>query len=392
MTDSDGVACRLEPPSLVEAFVNNPPDEFSAFFVSQKTVETDGAGELSSTPAFCALFDLTTTLDAPVRSAIARFPLLCRLLRLPALFVGSTVSEYSLLPRKTDFQSIAKNLISDMRKNGISLIIVKDIAASSAILDRDANQLARHCLEKLIELDFISVEGQALAYVPIDFGSEDEYLKRFSRSRRKDLRRKLKTRDGLEIKEVRTGDAIFFDEQFLNQFYELYLNVYDQSEIHFDRLSMPFFKQVLQDGNSGGVCFLYLQADRMIGWNLCYVYGNRLVDKYIGLVYPEARSFNLYFVSWFHNLRFAIEHKLDCYVAGWTDREVKDYLGASFTFTKHAVYFANPVLRVVLKPFKRFFESDSNRAGRGRADSTGRSAGHDQTLGNAASRDGGQDR
>ena len=50
---------------------------------------------------------------------------------------------------------------------------------------------------------------------------------------------------------------------------------------------------------------------------------------------------------------------LKTYVAGWTDPEIKSYLGARFTFTKHAVYIRNPVLRFVLSRLKRLFESDS---------------------------------
>jgi hypothetical protein len=45
-------------------------------------------------------------------------------------------------------------------------------------------------------------------------------------------------------------------------------------------------------------------------------------------------------------------------VAGWTDPEVKAQLGASFTFTQHAVYIRNPLLRALGRRFSRHFESD----------------------------------
>jgi predicted N-acyltransferase len=62
-------------------------------------------------------------------------------------------------------------------------------------------------------------------------------------------------------------------------------------------------------------------------------------------------------VSWFQNLEYALERGLRCYVAGWTDPEVKRDLGAAFTHTQHAVYVRNPVLRALLKPFRRLFET-----------------------------------
>ena len=84
-------------------------------------------------------------------------------------------------------------------------------------------------------------------------------------------------------------------------------------------------------------------------------------EKYIGLKYPEAKETNLYFLSWFENLQYALTHNLSMYVAGWTDPEVKASLGASFTMTNHAVYFRSSVLRFLLTPFKRFFESDTKK-------------------------------
>ncbi|MGJ7583396.1 GNAT family N-acetyltransferase, partial [Variovorax sp. RHLX14] len=78
----------------------------------------------------------------------------------------------------------------------------------------------------------------------------------------------------------------------------------------------------------------------------------------IGLSYPEARECNLYFVSWVLNLEYAIERGLTHYVAGWTDPEVKAQLGASFTFTRHAVYVRNPLLRWLARCFVSRFERD----------------------------------
>ncbi len=157
---------------------------------------------------------------------------------------------------------------------------------------------------------------------------------------------------------MRTGDVRFRDEATLAAYYALFDNVYAQSEVHFDRLSLDFFRLLLQDAGSGGVVFVYRHAGRLIGWNLCYEHDGKLIDKYIGFAYPEAREHNLYFVSWMHNLGYACEHGLTHYVAGWTDPEVKSFLGASMTFTRHAVYARNPLLRVLLRKLGGHFESD----------------------------------
>ena len=58
------------------------------------------------------------------------------------------------------------------------------------------------------------------------------------------------------------------------------------------------------------------------------------------------------------NLSFAASRQLSHYVAGWTDPEIKAYLGAKFTFTQHAVYVRNPLLRRILSKFSKLFEHD----------------------------------
>ena len=66
----------------------------------------------------------------------------------------------------------------------------KEFAVDAASNDWCA-RLATACEQS----GFILLEGQALAYVPIDFADEDSYLARLSSGRRKDIRRKLRKRE-----------------------------------------------------------------------------------------------------------------------------------------------------------------------------------------------------
>jgi predicted N-acyltransferase len=164
----------------------------------------------------------------------------------------------------------------------------------------------------------------------------------------------------VQIDDLACGSPVFSDESFLEKMYSMYENVFRQSEIQFDVLTKSFFRALLQDRKRGGKVFLYWVDGHLIGYNICFVHNKRLIDKYIGFEYPAAREANLYFLSWFHNLKFALEQGLEFYVAGWTDPAVKKSLGATFTLTHHAVYIRNPLLRAILKPIKHLFESDSD--------------------------------
>ncbi|HZR47185.1 MAG TPA: GNAT family N-acetyltransferase [Candidatus Manganitrophaceae bacterium] len=375
---AEGAASRdylnlLEPPSLIEAFLTDPPAGFRPLRIDlERSTGLEGPAGLeakalssgASLPCFLTPFDLLTTLDEAVKRPLRRSPFFKffeRALRLPALFAGSTVSEYLPYPAPSgDIDSLISRLLQEMSRAGARLLILKDIPLRSPLLTGSENRMSERLLESCRQKGFSILSGQALAYVPVDFDSIDAYLARLSYGRRKNLRRKLKSRTSVEIEEVRTGDPALSDEK-VRLLFDLYLNVYHQSEIHFDQLTLPFFSSVLRNRAGEGVLFIYRSRGRIIGYNLCFIYKGNLIDKYVGFLYPEAREANLYFLSWFHNLDFALKHRLKFYIAGWTDPEVKAFLGAQFTFTQHAVYFSNPALRLLLKMFAPLFESDRNR-------------------------------
>lgn len=338
---------QLEPDGLLRQFAVHPPEGFALL--------PDWPA-----PAFTAPFDLLTTADDALKARLLSLPggkWLSGKLRLRTDFFGSTVSEYALLPRgqSADAQAAALR----QRAGRTMLTIAKDLPQDSPLLPDEDNQHARALTLALQDSGFILVEGQALAYVPIDFSSLDEYLSRLSKSRRSNLRRKLKSRAQLKIERIPTG-AAFADDALVDAYYALFEAVYTQSEIHFDKLTRGFFAGLLRDADNGGMVFEYRDAasGALLGWNLCFEHGGRLIDKYIGLSYPAARAANLYFVSWMVNLEYALERGLTHYVAGWTDPEVKAQLGARFTFTRHAVFIRNPLLRALGRRFAGHFESD----------------------------------
>ncbi|MBI3597758.1 MAG: GNAT family N-acetyltransferase [Nitrospirae bacterium] len=356
-TEADGTYFNLlEPSSLVEAFIKDPPVGFTTLGIRSSD---------RVTPAFLTSFDLMTTLDPAVKRVLnptLNSLGLGRFLKPRTLFVGTTVSEYLLYPSLGDSGAWIMDCLKQAEAEDVSFLILKDMPSNSPLLTPDENKKADDVRDQCRRAGFQVLAGQALAYVPIDFGSIDEYLQRLSSSRRKDIRRKLRKRSEVEVEAIPLGNSVFSDEAFVLRLFDLYLNVYRQSEIHFDQLSFPFLASVLRRCEGEGMVFVYRHRGKIIGFNLCFIHRNNLIDKTIGLVYPDARDLNLYFLSWFFNLEYAIRHGLKYYIAGWTDPEVKVSLGAKLSFTQHAVYLRNPVLRAGLRRLKRFFEMDQNWA------------------------------
>lgn len=342
-------ATALEPDALIGHFLAHPPRGFAVGCTA------------SGLPSFLAPFDLLTTADDALRQRVCRLPFYARwgrLLRWRTRFVGCTVSEYTPLPAKIPPDTLARELI-DAYGRERPLLIVKDLPRDSPLLDAAANAQAGALAAALAARGFVLLAGMPLAWVPIDFASVDAYLGRLSAARRKDIRRKLRARAHLDIAMLPTGAPCFSDPRVVAEYYALYLNVHAQGTVHFDLLEEAFFRHVLQDTASGGVVFTYRSGGRLIGWNLCYVHAGKLVDKYVGFAYPAAREHNLYAVSWMHNLEYARTHGLTHYVAGWTDPQIKAYLGARLSLTRHAVYLRNPLLRALLRRLARHFEGEA---------------------------------
>lgn len=339
----------IEPEALIKHFIAHPPRGFVA-------------GVCAATPYFAMRFDVLTTADEPVRARLQRLPLYRRwgsALCLMSSFVGTTVSEYVVLPAGVPPRVMLDRLL-DAHAARHPLTVIKDIPTQSPLIDAASNRYAADLAAECRSRGCVLISGQALAYVPLDFASIEQYFRRLSSQRRRDFRRKLRKRSALQIEAVPTGSPVLRSPQVLAELYALYVNVYRQSAVQFDLLSAEFFTAVLQDAACDGVVFTYRHQGELIGYNLCFVRGGKLIDKYVGFRYPQARDFNLYFVSWFQNLEYALARGLEFYVAGWTDPEVKRSLGARFTWTRHAVYPRSRVLRASLPFVRRYLESDEH--------------------------------
>ena len=114
---------QLEPQAVVDAFLKHPPLSFQVHSPSDFL------------PYFYTEFDLLTTLDTDLLKKIKALPGYStwgKILHFKTCFIGTTVTEYSLLPCELPLDSIA-----DFLKNNdqnIKLGIIKDLPLDSPLL------------------------------------------------------------------------------------------------------------------------------------------------------------------------------------------------------------------------------------------------------------------
>lgn len=351
ITEREDLLNILEPQSLIEAFMNYPPKGFEPDYIKAGSHDIYG---------FWAKFDVLTSANGSLKAISDRIRkfrvidyLFTNVFAIPTLFVGTAVSEYSLFPRGMELRKFRLALQHQLNKSGKNLIIIKDIPSDSPLLSEQENSSSKALIHYLEKNDFIVLTGQALAYIPITFDSMEGYLSKFDSKRRNDLKRKIKSQ--LEVKkEILDTGSNFFNENNVRLIYSLYLDAYNRSDAKFEKLTLDFFRQVLQHDTNGKV-FVYSVEGRVIGFALFYVFNYYLIDKCHGALYPDSLKFNLFEKHLLDGIEYSINAGLKTFVIGETAAETKAAFGCDFTYTDHVIYVKNPILRFVFQRFSQYF-------------------------------------
>ena len=135
--------------------------------------------------------------------------------------------------------------------------------------------------------------------------------------------------------------------------YRLSENVVRASKERFVRFPREWHQEFFARWDASCRLFLFYVEDKLAGFTLGMVSGNKFIFKTTGLDYSISRDYNLYYVAWFWMLDYCVQCHLRYFVAGQSNAAIKSYLGAISTPTVHAIYFRNPMLRWLARRLKR---------------------------------------
>ncbi len=317
-------------------------------------VLVEDAGTLiAAAPVFITDYALETTLVGPAKrllEAVRRvFPraFKLRLAGLGSPCTGSPGLGLSFAIVEGDRPRVVAQLLGaferEARAHRCGLFALKDVAEpEQALWDAAARPLGYRPMASL-----------PIAALPIDFPDLDAYFARLSYTARKDMRRKLRVLPQLRI-EVREDVADVVDQ--LLGFYEA---TRARADMAFEELTAAYFTGVPATMPGRAFWVLYFEGDALIGGNLLLQDAETLVDKYILMDADRGRALNLYFVSWFTNVRLCLERGLKLYQPGQAAYENKLRLGCRLTRT--AIYFRhrNPLVNAVMQLFSPLFAADT---------------------------------
>ena len=264
----------------------------------------------AAVPAFVTDYELDTTVTGALRhvtDALSRaFP---RLLRQRMLALGSPVAETCHLGYEPGTSAADQAQMLDAilaraeiyaREQRVQMFAAKDSSARQDALWAPSAKLQGMRRQP----------GLPTAFLDVCFDNLDEYLASLSRTTRKDMRRKLKAGAELRV-EWRTNV-----DDIAPEIMRLYTSTYANAQLSFEELTAEYFRAVLAELGERASCVAYWLGEKLVAFNLVLHDGKRLLDKFLGMDYALARDYNLYFVTWFENVRYCIARGLPLYQSG----------------------------------------------------------------------------
>lgn len=305
-----------------------------------------GAALVAAVPLFRTDYRLDLSLEGPLKPVVEWIHRSApKLVALPVLGMGSPLTEECLIgfqpgikehDRIAAFEALLRGMNDHAAENKIPLLALKDV------MDRDATW-ANGLLKKQ---GFTGVATLPVATLHLPFSSEDEYLASLSSSMRSDLRKKMRRANKVKfefrdsIADIEDEIAALFEETRAN-------SKVDYGS--FDEVPATYFREVMRNCHGKAHVMLGTIDDKLISFNISLTEPDRLLAKYIGMRYPDAREHNLYFLNWMAMVRYCIDRGIPWMQAGHTSYRQKARLGCklkrSWIYFKHRNMLINPLFK-----------------------------------------------
>jgi len=281
-----------------------------------------GGRVVATVPGFFTDYSLDTTLSGLGRGLVAATrKLASRAFTVRMACLGSPCTEdvgLGFAPelaaegRAQVLRALLQAFEAAAAQEGGWLLAIKDAPAAERGLWRAATGA----------IGYQPAPGMPTAELAIAFPDLDGYLAGLSPATRKDMRRKLKVLPRLRIEVAH--DLAGLEPRIL----ELYRQTRARSDLQFEDLTAGYFSGVLRQMGERALCVLYWAGEALIGFNLLLIDGTTLLDKFFCMEGARGPAFNLYFVSWFTNVRLCLERGLVRYQSGQAGYESKLRLGS----------------------------------------------------------------
>ena len=238
-------------------------------------------------------------------------------MRARTLMVGCAAGEGHLdgkdeFEQRSSARLLSTALVTKAREMKARLIVLKEFHAKY-----------RSTLECFVDNDFVRIPSLPNVMLNIDYSSFEEYMMRaLSGGARRKLRLKLKAADqAAQPIEMCVVEDI---APIIDQVYPLYLQVYNRSTLHFEKLTKEYFCALGHRMGDKNRFFVWRQNGKIVAFGSCLLQGDMMHAEYLGLDYTVALSLHLYHYTfrdliswgiangykWFHSSALNYDPKL----------------------------------------------------------------------------------
>jgi hypothetical protein len=315
-------------------------------FVYRYVVIKDSAGV---TRAIQPCFVLDLDLTAGVRGGITSLIDLVRRLwpcfmRARTLMLGCVAGEGHLgaaddVSRNAVARLLAVSIIQEARFQNAKLIVFKDMPV-----------VYRESLDCLRHNGYCRVPSLPAVRLNINYPSFDDYMCRaLSGNARAHLRRNLRASERAPAIELNIVDDI---RPLINEAYPLYLEVYEKSNLRFEKLTKEYFCSLGRRMPDKVRFFLWSRGGHLVAFSTCMLEGDTFCAEHLGLDYTVALDLHLYFRVFRDEVSWAMAKGYRWYRSGPVQYHPKLHLGFRLEpldlYVRHTSIIFNAPLALLL--------------------------------------------
>lgn len=277
----------------------------------------DWRGEISAIQPFFIVDQDLLVGTKPLFGRLTNFVrrLWPRFMRARTLMVGCAAGEGHLdgdeSAQGPSAQLLASAIVKEARRLKARIIVLKEFPARY-----------RQTLECFVDNGFGRIPSLPNVMLNIDYSSFEEYMTRaLSGGARRKLRLKLRVADQAAPIEMSVVDDI---APIIDEVYPLYLQVYERSTLHFEKLTKEYFCGLGHRMGDKNRFFVWRHNGKIVAFGSCLLQGDMIHAEYLGLDYTVAIDLHLYHYTfrdliswgiangfkWFHSSALNYDPKL----------------------------------------------------------------------------------
>ncbi len=266
-----------------------------------------------------------------------------RCLMLRTLMVGCVAGEGHMdgdePSQCANAERLAAAIVGQARELRAPLIVLKEFPTEY-----------RKPLQCFIEHGFTRAPSLPMTRLNIDYADFEDYMtKALNSATRRKLRKKFRIAAQSAPIQMSVVDDI---TPLVDEIYPLYLQVYERSKLHFEKLTKAFFSGVGRLMPDKARFFVWRQEGRIVAFSLCLLEGDALYAEYIGLDYSVALDLHLYHYAVRDMTSWAIAEGYKWFRSSGLNYDPKLHLRHQLDpidlYVRHASPVANAVLKRVL--------------------------------------------